>query len=268
MPPSGVKIPSRSNLNAIGSAGNSTGSLNNISFGGSNVDQLNHYYDMIKDIILSRQNASTGLIPASTAVNTHGDYRDAWVRDNVYSILAVFGLYLAYSRVDDDSGRAFELEHSVVKCMRGLLFCMMRQVHKVEAFKNSQAISDALHAKYNTANGDIVVADHAWGHLQLDATSIFILALAQMTSAGLKIIFTQDEVDFIQNLVFYIERSYRTPDFGVWERGNKMNHGLPELNSSSIGMATAALQAINRVNLFGARGGPLSVSGVSYICFC
>jgi hypothetical protein len=132
-------------------------------------------------------------------------------------------------------------------------------VHKVEVFKNTQAAGDALHAKYNTANGDTVVGDHAWGHLQLDATSLFILGLAQMTSAGLKIIYTQDEVDFVQNLVFYIERSYRTPDFGVWERGNKMNHGLPELNSSSIGMATAALQAINRVNLFGARGGPLSV---------
>jgi hypothetical protein len=143
--------------------------------------------------------------------------------------------------------------------MRGLLFSMMRQTGKVEAFKNSQATSDALHAKYNTSNGDSVVGDHSWGHLQLDATSIFILALAQMTSAGLQIVYTLDEVDFVQNLVFYIERSYRTPDFGVWERGNKMNHGLPELNSSSIGMATAALQAINRVNLFGARGGPLSV---------
>jgi phosphorylase kinase alpha/beta subunit len=40
---------------------------------------------------------------------------------------------------------------------------------------------------------------------------------------------------------------------------NKLNHGLPELNSSSIGMATAALQAINGLNLFGARGGPASV---------
>lgn len=26
-------------------------------------------------------------------------------------------------------------------------------------------------------------------------------------------------------------------DYGVWERGDKTNHGLPELNSSSIGMA-------------------------------
>jgi len=26
-------------------------------------------------------------------------------------------------------------------------------------------------------------------------------------------------------------------DFGIWERGDKMNHGVPELNATSIGMA-------------------------------
>ena len=32
-----------------------------------------------------------------------------------------------------------------------------------------------------------------------------------------------DEVAFIQNLVFYIECAYVTPDFGIWERGDKSN---------------------------------------------
>jgi hypothetical protein len=129
--------------------------------------------------------------------------------------------------------------------MRGLLFAMMRQAHKVELFKKTQHVEHALHAKYSTATGDTVVGDREWGHLQIDATSIFLLALAQMTASGMLIIHTKDEVHFIQNLVFYIERAYRTPDYGIWERGNKINHGEPELNSSSIGMAVAALQAIN-----------------------
>lgn len=43
----------------------------------------------------------------------------------------------------------------------------------------------------------------------MDATSIFVLALAEMTASGLQIVYTNDEVDFIQNLVFYIERAYR-----------------------------------------------------------
>ncbi|MDM3858116.1 MAG: glycoside hydrolase family 15 protein [Aphanizomenon gracile PMC649.10] len=220
---------------------------------------LDFYYQQIKTIILARQNPITGLLPASTAITAHGDYTDAWVRDNVYSILAVWGLALAYRKLDHDDGRTYELEHSVVKLMRGLLFSMMRQSHKVEKFKHTQSLLDGLHAKYNTATGDIVVGDDEWGHLQLDATSIFLLMLAQMTASGLSIIFTLDEVNFVQNLVYYIGRAYRTPDFGIWERGNKINHGSAELNASSLGMAKAALESINGLNLFGVHGSQASV---------
>jgi phosphorylase kinase alpha/beta subunit len=86
-----------------------------------------------------------------------------------------------------------------------------------------------------------VVGDHEWGHLQLDATSLFLLVLAQMTASGLQIIFNLDEVAFVQNLVFYIESAYCIPDYGIWERGDKTNHGLPELNASSIGMYVLVL---------------------------
>ncbi len=221
--------------------------------------RLEHYYHQVKTIILSRQNPITGLLPASTAITEHGDYRDAWVRDNVYSILAVWGLGLAYRKVDEDKGRTYELEHSVIKLMRGLLFSMMRQAEKVEKFKHTQSPLDSLHAKYNTSTGDVVVGDDEWGHLQLDATSIFLLMLAQMTASGLQLIYTTDEVDFVQNLVYYIGRAYRTPDYGIWERGNKINHGNAELNASSVGMAKAALEAINGLDLFGVHGSKASV---------
>ena len=221
--------------------------------------QLDRYYHQIQSIILSRQNPITGLFPASTAITAHGDYTDAWVRDNVYTILAVWGLALAYRKVDAPPGRLFELEQSVIKLMRGLLFCMLRQADKVERFKQTQSPLDALHAKYSTHTGDVVVGDDEWGHLQLDATSLFILTLAQMTASGLPAIYTLDEVNFVQNLVYYIGRTYRTPDFGLWERGDKINHGSVELNASSIGMAKAALEAINGLDLFGARGSQASV---------
>jgi phosphorylase kinase alpha/beta subunit len=222
-------------------------------------EQLDTYYQEIKAVILSRQHPVTGLLPASTAVNEHGDYRDAWVRDNVYSILAVWGLALAYRRLDNDDGRTYELEHAVIKVMRGLLFAMMQQTPKVEAFKKSQNPLDALHAKYNTATGDTIVADDAWGHLQLDATSLYLLMLTQMISSGLNIIHSLDEVNFVQNLIFYIGRSYRTPDYGIWERGDKTNHGEPELNASSVALAKAALEALSGFNLFGVRGSQASV---------
>ncbi|MEW6765780.1 MAG: glycoside hydrolase family 15 protein [Pseudomonadota bacterium] len=210
--------------------------------------------DEVERIILARQHPVTGLLPASTAITAHGDYTDAWVRDNVYSILAVWGLARAYRRADLEPGRTYTLEQSVVKLMRGLLFAMMRQAHKVEAFKHTQNPLDALHAKYDTKTGGEVVGDEAWGHLQLDATSIYLLMLAQMTASGLRIIFTQDEVDFVQNLVYYLGRAYCTSDYGIWERGHKINRGIRELNASSVGMALAALEAMNGFDLYGGEG--------------
>ena len=212
---------------------------------------LDRHFRAIEKIILSRQDPVTGLLPASTAVNAHGDYTDAWVRDNVYSILSVWGLSLAYKRHFGEHHRTHLLSQSVVKLMRGLLTAMMRQADHVEKFKYTLEPTDALHAKYGTHTGLAVVGDDEWGHLQIDATSIFLLMLAQMTASGLRIVFTQDEVDFVQNLVHYISRSYCTPDYGIWERGNKINHGKTEINCSSVGMAKAALEAIDGVNLFG-----------------
>ena len=40
-----------------------------------------------------------------------------------------------------------------------------------------------------------------------------------------------DEVDFIQNLVYYVERAYRIPDFGMWERGTRDNIGRRVLHA-------------------------------------
>ncbi|KAM8899037.1 phosphorylase b kinase regulatory subunit alpha, skeletal muscle isoform 5-T5 [Spinachia spinachia] len=143
--------------------------------------------------------------------------------------------------------------------MRGVLQGIMRQLDKVEKFKYSRSTSDALHAKYNTGTCAPVVGDDEWGHLQVDATSLFLLFLAQMTASGLHIVYTQDEVDVVQNLMFYIEAAYKVADYGMWERGDKTNQGITEINASSIGMAKAALEALDDLNLFGAKGGPGSV---------
>ena len=212
---------------------------------------LERHFKAIDKIILSRQDAVTGLLPASTAVNAHGDYTDAWVRDNVYSIMSVWGLALSYRKHNPDHHRSFLLSQSVVKLMRGLLTAMMQQSDHVEMFKHSLNPSDALHAKYGTNTGLAVVGDDEWGHLQLDATSLFLLMIAQMTASGLRIIYTMDEVNFVQNLVHYISRTYCTPDYGIWERGHKINHGKAEVNCSSVGMAKAALEAMDGFNLFG-----------------
>ncbi|CAG5009665.1 unnamed protein product [Parnassius apollo] len=218
--------------------------------------RLDYYQRVVHKLILDHQQPVTGLFPASP----HNDH--AWIRDNLYCILAVWGLSMAFKKIadqDEDRAKTYELEQSCVKLMRGLLMAMMQHKEKVEKFKITQHPMDSLHAKYSSITGRTVVKDNEWGHLQIDAISLYLLVLAQMTASGLQIVFTLDEVAFIQNLVFYIESAYCTPDYGIWERGDKTNHGLPELNASSIGMAKAALEAMNELDLFGARGGPSSV---------
>ena len=153
-----------------------------------------------------------------------------------------------------ESRRAFELEQRVMQLMRGLLRAMLRQSEKVEKFKLSLQPLDAIHAKFDTSSGETVVADDGWGHLQLDATALFLLQLAQLTRSGLVIVQTSHERDFIQNLVYCVARAYRVADYGIWERGDKGNQGLPERNASSIGMVKAALEALEGLDLYGPHG--------------
>ncbi len=208
----------------------------------------------IAAVVLSRQHPITGLLPASTANTVHGNYGDAWVRDCVYSIQCVWGLALAHRRQQAGSRRAFELEQRVLQLMRGLLAAMLRQAAKVERFKRTLNPLDAIHAKFDTDTGAPAVADNGWGHLQLDATALFLLQLAQLTRSGLVVIQTSHERDFIQNLVYYVARAYRVADYGIWERGDKGNHGQPERNASSIGLVKAALEALEGLDLYGPQG--------------
>ena len=215
--------------------------------------------DRVERVICARQHPVSGLLPASTAVTRHGDYTHAWVRDGVYSIAAVWGVARAARAAGLEGGRVRELEQRTVALLRGHLRSMMAQADRVERFKVSQDPLDALHAKVDTATGAKVVADDAWGHLQLDATGLFLLTLAQVTAGGLPVVATHDEVAFVQNLVWYVARAHRTPDYGIWERGDKTNHGLPEINASSVALCMAALEAVDGLDLFGAEGSQASV---------
>ncbi len=222
-------------------------------------DRLAGWVEQARQIILSRQDPNTGLLPASTAITVHGDYTHAWVRDNVYSILAIWALELAHR--ERDPALSAELRGRVEALMRGLLSAMLKQAHKVERFKHTQHPLDALHAKYATTTGDPVVGDAEWGHLQIDATAIFLLQLAQMSASGLSIVREPHEVAFVQNLVHYLARAHRTPDYGIWERGHKQNQGRAEINASSVGMAKAALEAIADADLLPGRAPRILVQG-------
>ncbi|KAI4889121.1 hypothetical protein NFI96_014259 [Prochilodus magdalenae] len=189
-------------------------------------EKLDRSYNAVKSTILNYQSPTTGLFP----VKTCSDCREA----------------------------KHELEHWN-KCMRGILYCYMRQSDKVEKFKQDPSPYTCLHSVFNLHTGDEVYSYDQYSHLQIDAVSLFLLYLVEMICSGLQIIYNTDEVSFIQNLVFCVERAYRVPDFGMWERGSKYNNGSTELHSSSVGLAKAALEAINGFNLFGNQGCSWSV---------
>ncbi|GFQ78552.1 probable phosphorylase b kinase regulatory subunit beta [Trichonephila clavata] len=222
------------------------------------VKQLDAYYGQVKRQILNHQSSTTGLFPQMTQ-----EKEIASIRDSIYCAVSVWSLYQAYKRIDDDRGKAYELGQSAVKCMRGILFCWMRQAEeKLEKYKMNQCPEFALHSRFHLETGQPLEGNNDfddYGHLQLDVVSLYLLFLVQMIMSGLQIIYTMDEVSFVQNLVYYVERAYRTPDFGMWERGSKYNDNTPEIHASSIGMAKSALEAINGCNLFGDKGASWSV---------
>ncbi|MEE6500617.1 hypothetical protein FKM82_003853 [Ascaphus truei] len=218
-------------------------------------DQLDRYYRIVKTTVLNYQSPTTGLFPTKTV----GDCKKAKVHDSLYCAASAWALGLAYRRIDDDKGRTHELEHSAIKCMRGILYCYMRQADKVQQFKQDPSPSKCLHSIFNVDTGDEILSYDEYAHIQINAVSLFLLYLVEMISSGLQIIYNTDEVSFIQNLVFCVERAYRVPDFGIWERGSKYNNGSTELHSSSVGLAKAALEAINGFNLFGNQGCSWSV---------
>ncbi|CCD73139.1 Phosphorylase b kinase regulatory subunit [Caenorhabditis elegans] len=221
------------------------------------VAKIDQIYDLTQELIVQCQSVTSGLFPRYSKDRDVG-----YVKDSIYCAMACWACSVAYKRLDDDRGRQTELRQTAVKTMRGILFSWMQQSKNLDAFKSQNSSEFALHARFDLSSGmglETPNDDLHYGHLQMDLVALYLLTLVQMISAGCKVIYTHHEVNFIQNLVFYIERTYRTPDFGMWERGTRYNNGKPELHASSLGMVKAALEAINGFNLYGSTGTSASV---------
>lgn len=175
------------------------------------------------------QSVMNGLYPENSAETVVGS-----VRETLYCCMATWTLHLAYKRLDDNQGKAFELGQSTVMGLQGVLRCWMRQSGKVELFKGSQKASNSLHVKFNMDTSMEVYSDDDYNHLQIDVVSLFLLFLVQAISSGLEVIDTPADVAFVQNLVYYVERTYRTPDFGIWGIGSACNNGTCEINARCL----------------------------------
>ncbi|CAJ0584948.1 unnamed protein product, partial [Mesorhabditis spiculigera] len=220
------------------------------------LSKMDAIYDTVEYLILEQQSVTSGLFPRYSKDKDVG-----YVKDSIYCALACWASSIAYKRLDDDRGRETELRQTAVKTMRGILFSWMQQSEALNKFKSNNSPEHALHSRVDLQTGMTLATpnEKSYGHLQMDLVALWLLAVVQMIVGGEKVIYTHHEVQFVQNLVFYIERTYRTPDFGMWERGTRYNKGDPELHASSVGMVKAALEAVNGFNLFGSYGTSSSV---------
>lgn len=103
----------------------------------------------------------------------------------IFNILGHCGVFILYFITEFQFLNCNYLSRHINQPLRHL-YPLILQLDKVEKFKYSRSTSDSLHAKYNTKTCAIVVGDDQWGHLQVDATSLFLLFLAQMTASGMR----------------------------------------------------------------------------------
>ena len=173
---------------------------------------------------MRHQSPTTGLYPVTSHEKKIGS-----IRDTIYCCMTTWSLSQAYKKYDDDKGKTYELSQSTVLGLQGILGCWMRQASNLEAFKANQSPENALHVKFDLINGVEIMKNSEYGHLQLDVVSLYLLFLVQAIASGLAVIGSKHEVAFIQNLVFYVERAYRTP--GKFLAKNKTKMFSPRLHA-------------------------------------
>jgi len=131
------------------------------------VKQLDIYYGIVKRQLLRYQSCITGLFPQISS-----DRKVGSVRESIYCAAAIWSLYQAYRRIDDDRGKSYELGQSTIKCMRGILECWIKQSSRIELFKKNQCDRYALHCKFHLDTGDEIYKDIDYHHLQVSNNNI------------------------------------------------------------------------------------------------
>lgn len=115
------------------------------------------------------QSATTGLFPEISSDKEHGS-----VHSTIYSSLALWSLYQAFKRIDDDRGKTYELGQSAVCGLRGILKCWMVQAPRLEQFKRQQTPLFALHSKFHLETGEEIGPTEEHNHLQVGLVSLRI----------------------------------------------------------------------------------------------
>uniref|UniRef100_A0A1I8F6H9 Phosphorylase b kinase regulatory subunit n=1 Tax=Macrostomum lignano TaxID=282301 RepID=A0A1I8F6H9_9PLAT len=172
------------------------------------------FYQRCSGQILPYQHPITGLFPLYP--ESDPPCYAGHVRDNIYIATSIWALAQGVPQKPIRTAvRCWELRQRALKCMRSILNFWMTQTDRLEAFKEQQKSKAMLADCVRLSTGGELIdsAFKGYQHHQLDSV-----------------------VNVFQNLIFYLERAYRIPDFGMWERGTKQNTGSVELHASSVGL--------------------------------
>ncbi|KAI5626123.1 phosphorylase b kinase regulatory subunit beta isoform X2, partial [Silurus asotus] len=219
-------------------------------------EKLDRFYSAVKCTILNYQSPTTGLFP----VKTCSDCKEAKVRDSLYCAASAWALALAYRRIDDDMGRTHELEHSAIKCMRGILYCYMRQADKVNVY----VLFMQLIAQRGAPLASVSPSHQKHGSFQLSPLMLMLLTPLITRASTPQVETGQTATREIQNeLPFKISYSH------TYSHTHTLTHTHTHTQRDtynwhlngvvSVGLAKAALEAINGFNLFGNQGCSWSV---------
>ena len=154
------------------------------------LEELTH---LINTKILKTESPYTCLTPQN-------DEKHAWVRDNLYILHSTFSLHQAYKNRaqihqdnQNDKFLASKYSRITAKGMRSILTAYSKQVARLELRKSAKRSDDfencQLHVKFHFESLEPVETDE-YSHFQLDVVALYLLTLAQFTSAGLEIVYS------------------------------------------------------------------------------
>ncbi len=166
----------------------------------------------------------SGLFSAARK-NVKTGYDKSWIRDNVYTALAL--------EISD--------KEDVAKTYHSLLDIFLKHEYKINhAIKNKPKYPyEYIHARYNPLT--LQEFHEEWGNKQNDAIGAILFKIADLINMDFPIIRNMNDLRIIQKLVFYLEsiEYWNDKDNGIWEENE-------EVHASSVGACLSGLKAISK----------------------
>lgn len=168
--------------------------------------------------ILESLRQENGLYLASSS----SFYSYVWLRDSFYEVLPY---------IDKDCDTYEKTYWAILDILKHYSWKI-----KIHTTQKPQHIHEYIHPRYSSDGREI---DMEWGNAQHDAIGAILFGIGRGEEFGKKIIRDQEDLDLVQDLVWYLDTCeyWRDPDNGMWEENR-------EVHASSVGACVAGMYAV------------------------